>query len=154
MVAKAAENFSRLPVVWLHFANAPAALKHSCVIDPNVDDILLETISLEYHETLIGRFRLSGRKEPGRCVKLLTASLFALLKALCPRSQRQVSDSCPKGKNRHPGCQEVATKAAALFVSDHARLMEISPQPSPTPQMQSASAKAIGINSKYRWLSS
>lgn len=54
MVAKAAENFSRLPVVWLHFAEctgcSEALLRTSY---PNVDDILLDTISLEYHETLM-----------------------------------------------------------------------------------------------------
>ncbi|MCX8043989.1 MAG: hydrogenase small subunit [Desulfobacterota bacterium] len=54
MVAKAAENFSRLPVVWLHFAEctgcSEALLRASY---PNVDSILLETISLEYHETLM-----------------------------------------------------------------------------------------------------
>jgi len=53
-VAKAAENFSRLPVVWLHFAEctgcSEALLRASY---PNVDDILLDTISLEYHETLM-----------------------------------------------------------------------------------------------------
>ncbi len=54
MVARAAENFSRLPVVWLHFAEctgcSEAFLRSSY---PNVDDILLDTISLEYHETLM-----------------------------------------------------------------------------------------------------
>ena len=54
MVAKAAEQFSRLPVVWLHFAEctgcSEALLRSSY---PNVDDILLDTISLEYHETLM-----------------------------------------------------------------------------------------------------
>ncbi len=54
MVARAAENFSRLPVVWLHFAEctgcSEALLRSSY---PNVDDILLETISLEYHETIM-----------------------------------------------------------------------------------------------------
>ena len=54
MVARAAENFSRLPVVWLHFAEctgcSEAFLRSSY---PNVDDILLDTISLEYHETIM-----------------------------------------------------------------------------------------------------
>ena len=54
LVARAAENFSRLPVVWLHFAEctgcSEALLRSSY---PNVDDILLDTISLEYHETLM-----------------------------------------------------------------------------------------------------
>ena len=54
LVARAAENFSRLPVVWLHFAEctgcSEAFLRTSY---PNVDDILLDTISLEYHETLM-----------------------------------------------------------------------------------------------------
>lgn len=54
MVARAAEQFSRVPVVWLHFAEctgcSEAFLRTSY---PNVDDILLDTISLEYHETLM-----------------------------------------------------------------------------------------------------
>ena len=54
LVARAAEQFSRLPVVWLHFAEctgcSEALLRTSY---PNVDSILLDTISLEYHETLM-----------------------------------------------------------------------------------------------------
>ena len=54
LVAQAAEQFSRLPVVWLHFAEctgcSEAFLRTSY---PNVDSILLDTISLEYHETLM-----------------------------------------------------------------------------------------------------
>ncbi len=54
LVARAAENFSRLPVVWLHLAEctgcSEAFLRTSY---PNVDDILLDTISLEYHETIM-----------------------------------------------------------------------------------------------------
>jgi len=54
MVARAAEQFSRVPVVWLHMAEctgcSEALLRTSY---PNIDDILLDTISLEYHETLM-----------------------------------------------------------------------------------------------------
>lgn len=54
MVARAAENFSRLPVVWLHFAECTGCSESFLRASyPNVDDILLDTISLEYHETLM-----------------------------------------------------------------------------------------------------
>ncbi len=54
LVAQAAEHFSRLPVVWLHLSECTGcteALLRSSY--PNVDTILLDTISLEYHETLM-----------------------------------------------------------------------------------------------------
>lgn len=54
MVAQAAENFNRLPIIWLHFAEctgcSEAFLRSSY---PNVDDLLLDTLSVEYHETLM-----------------------------------------------------------------------------------------------------
>ncbi len=53
-VAEAAEKFSRLPVVWLHFAECTGCSESLLRTSyPNIDDILLETISLEYHETLM-----------------------------------------------------------------------------------------------------
>ncbi len=66
LVARAAEQFSRLPVVWLHFAEctgcSEAFLRSTY---PNVDDILLDTISLEYHETLMAAAGIPGGAEPG-----------------------------------------------------------------------------------------
>ncbi|MEN6475610.1 MAG: hydrogenase small subunit [Syntrophaceae bacterium] len=54
MVAKAAENFSRVPVIWLHFAECTGCSEAFLrTYYPNVEDILLDTISLEYHETLM-----------------------------------------------------------------------------------------------------
>ncbi|MGA1825248.1 MAG: hydrogenase small subunit [bacterium] len=53
-LAKAAEMTSRLPVVWLNFAECTgcteAVLRSSY---PSFDNIILETISLEYHETVM-----------------------------------------------------------------------------------------------------
>ena len=53
-VARAAEIVSRIPVVWLNFAECTgcteAVLRSSY---PDFDTIILETLSLEYHETLL-----------------------------------------------------------------------------------------------------
>lgn len=53
-VAKAAEMVNRIPVVWLNFAECTgcteSVLRSSY---PNIDEIILETLSIEYHETLL-----------------------------------------------------------------------------------------------------
>ncbi|MGA1795839.1 MAG: hydrogenase, partial [bacterium] len=53
-VAKAAEMANRIPVVWLNFSECTgcteAVLRSSY---PNIDELILETLSIEYHETLM-----------------------------------------------------------------------------------------------------
>lgn len=53
-IAKAAEMANRIPVVWLNFAECTgcteAVLRSSY---PNIDELILETLSIEYHETLL-----------------------------------------------------------------------------------------------------
>ncbi len=83
-VARAAANFSRVPVVWLHFAEctgcSEALLRTSY---PNIDELILETLSLEYHETLMaaaGRqadenLEKALRDFPGRFICVIEGAL-------------------------------------------------------------------------------
>lgn len=86
MVAKAAENFSRLPVVWLHFAEctgcSEAFLRSSY---PNVDDILLETISLEYHETLMAAAGYQAEENLEKAVHDFAGKFICVIEGALPR---------------------------------------------------------------------
>jgi len=53
-VAAALTSASRPPVLWLHFAECTACTEAVLrTTNPYIDDLILETISLDYHETLM-----------------------------------------------------------------------------------------------------
>ncbi|MDD5712360.1 MAG: hydrogenase small subunit [Smithellaceae bacterium] len=117
MVAKAAENFSRVPVVWLQFAEctgcSEAFLRSSY---PNVDDILLDTISLEYHETLMAA---AGDQAEANLAKVLTdfpGKFICIIEGAIPEGlDGKYLRIGSKGKTSIEICKEVASKAGAVI---------------------------------------
>jgi len=77
-VAKAAELFNRLPVVWLSFAEctgcAEAFLRSSY---PSIDEMLIETISLEYQENLMAAAGYQAEENLEKCTVTFPANSFA-----------------------------------------------------------------------------
>src|SRR5512136_770324 len=116
MVAKAAENFSRLPVVWLHFAEctgcSEAFLRSSY---PNVDDILLETISLEYHETLMAASGYQAEQNLEKAIHDFAGKFICVIEGALPRGLNgKYLTLGPKGKTGIEVAKEVSSKAAAV----------------------------------------
>lgn len=115
MVAKAAENFNRLPVIWLHFAEctgcSEAFLRTSY---PNVDDILLETISLEYHETLMAAAGYQAEQNLEKAMNDFAGKYICVIEGALPKGLGgKYLTLGPKGKTGIEVAKEVTSKAAA-----------------------------------------
>jgi len=84
-VARAAEQFSRVPVVWLHFAEctgcSEALLRTSY---PNIDELILETLSLEYHETLMAAAGYQAEENLERALKDFAGKFICVIEGALP----------------------------------------------------------------------
>ena len=84
-VARAAEQFSRVPVVWLHFAEctgcSEALLRTSY---PNIDELILETLSLEYHETLMACAGRQADENLERALKDFPGKFICVIEGALP----------------------------------------------------------------------
>ncbi|MDA8123620.1 MAG: hydrogenase small subunit [Deltaproteobacteria bacterium] len=116
LVAQAAEQFSRLPVVWLHFAEctgcSEAFLRTSY---PNVDSVLLDTISLEYHETLMAAAGDQAEQNLQKCLTDFAGKFICVIEGALPQGlDGNYLRLGPKGKTGIEIGKEVASKAAAV----------------------------------------
>ncbi len=116
-VARAAENFSRLPIVWLHFAEctgcSEAFLRSSY---PNVDDILLDTISLEYHETLMAAAGHQAEQNLEKALHDFTGKFICVIEGALPTGLNgNYLTLGPKGKTGIEMAKEVTARAAATI---------------------------------------
>lgn len=117
LVARAAESFNRLPVVWLHFAEctgcSEAFLRTSY---PNVDDILLDTISLEYHETLMAAAGKQAEENLEKCMQDFPGKYICVIEGAIPMGMNgQYLRLGPKAKTAYEIGKEVTAKAAATI---------------------------------------
>ncbi len=117
LVARAAENFGRIPLVWLHFAECTgcteAFLRSSY---PNVDDILLETISLEYHETLMAAAGYQAEQCLEKAMHDFSGKFICVIEGGLPRGlDGQYLRLGAKGKTGIETAREVSSKAAAVI---------------------------------------
>ncbi|MCE5261907.1 MAG: hydrogenase small subunit [Deltaproteobacteria bacterium] len=117
LVARAAEQFSRLPVIWLHFAEctgcSEAFLRTSY---PNVDSILLDTISLEYHETLMAAAGYQAEQNLEKAVKDFAGKFICVIEGALPRGlDGKYLTLGPKCRTGIEMAREVTAKAAAVI---------------------------------------
>lgn len=117
LVARAAEQFSRLPVIWLHFAEctgcSEAFLRTSY---PNVDSILLDTISLEYHETLMAAAGHQAEQNLEKALTDFNGKFICVIEGALPRGlDGKYLTLGPKGKTGIALAKEVTSKAAAVI---------------------------------------
>jgi NiFe hydrogenase small subunit HydA len=117
LVARAAEQFSRLPVVWLHFAEctgcSEALLRTSY---PNIDSILLDTISLEYHETLMAAAGHQAEQNLEKALADFNGKFICVIEGALPRGlDGKYLTLGSKGKTGIALAKEVTSKAAAVI---------------------------------------
>lgn len=117
LVARAAENFNRIPVIWLHMAEctgcSEAFLRSSY---PNVDDILLDTISLEYHETIMAASGKQAEECLEKCMKDFPGKYVCVVEGAIPMAMNgNYLRLGPKAKTGFEITKEVAGKAAAVI---------------------------------------
>jgi len=116
-VSQAAENFSRLPVVWLHFAECTGCSESLLRTSyPNIDDILLETISLEYHETLMAAAGDQAEACLEKAVHDFAGKFICVIEGAVPTGMdgRYLTLGA-KGKTGLEVAKEVTAKAAATI---------------------------------------
>lgn len=148
MVAKAAENFSRLPVVWLHFAEctgcSEALLRTSY---PNIDDILLETISLEYHETLMAAAGYQAEENLEKAIHDFAGKFVCVIEGALPIGLHgKYLTLGPKGKTGIEVAKEVTSKAGAVICIGSCSAFGNIPAAKPNPTDAASISGALGIN--------
>jgi len=148
LVAKAAENFSRLPVVWLHFAEctgcSESLLRSS---HPGVAEILLETISLEYHETIMAAAGDQAEKCLEQALHDFPGKFICVIEGAIPRGLNgQYMRLGPKGKTGLEIGKEVTSKAAATIAIGACAVNGniVAAHPNPTDAV--GVGKALGIS--------
>ncbi|MBA4396149.1 MAG: Ni/Fe hydrogenase [Syntrophus sp. (in: bacteria)] len=148
MVARAAENFSRLPVVWLHFAECTGcteALLRSSY--PNVDDILLETISLEYHETLMAAAGDQAKQCLAQAMQDFPGKYVCVVEGAIPRGLNgQYMRIGSKGETGLQIGKKVTAKAAATISIGSCAIWGGIPAARPNPTDAVGVSKALGIS--------
>lgn len=146
-VARAADNFSRVPVIWLHFAEctgcSEAFLRTSY---PNVDDILLDTISLEYHETLMAASGYQAEQNLEKAMRDFSGKYICVIEGALPRGlEGKYLTLGPKGKTGIQVAKEVTSKAAAVICIGACSAYGNIPAARPNPTDAVGISKAIGV---------
>ena len=116
-VARAAEQFGRVPVVWLHFAEctgcSEAFLRTSY---PNVDDLILETLSLEYHETLMAAAGYQAEENLAKALHDFPGKFICVIEGALPTGMDgKYLTLGAKGRTGMELAREVTSKAAAVI---------------------------------------
>ena len=135
LVAQAAELFNRLPVIWLSFAEctgcAESFLRSSY---PGVDDILLETISLEYQDNLIAAAGYQAEAILEKAMRDLTGKYICVIEgALHSGLDGQFLRIWARGRTALVVAREVTDGRQRSFVSGAApRSATSAARPNPT----------------------
>jgi len=147
LVARAAENFSRLPVVWLHFAECTGcseALLRSTY--PNVDDILLDTISLEYHETIMAAAGYQAEACLEKALHDFPGKFICVVEGAIPMGlDGHYLTLGPKGKTGLEVAKEVTSKAAVTICIGSCSCFGNVPAAKPNPTDCLGVGDALGI---------
>jgi quinone-reactive Ni/Fe-hydrogenase small subunit len=148
LVAQAAEQFSRLPVVWLHFAEctgcSEALLRSSY---PNIDDILLDTISLEYHETLMAAAGYQAEANLEKAMADFPGKFICVIEGAIPLGlDGKYLTLGPKGKTGLELAKEVTAKAGATICIGSCSAFGNVPAADPNPTDCVGISKALGIS--------
>lgn len=147
MVAKAAEAFNRVPVVWLHFAECTGCSEAFLRTNyPNVDDILLDTISLEYHETLMAAAGHQAEACLEKAVADFAGKFVCVIEGAIPRGLNgQYMRLGPKGKTGIEIAKEVCSKAMANIAIGSCSSFGNIPAASPNPTDCGGVKDVVGI---------
>ena len=148
MVAKAAEQFNRLPVVWLHLAEctgcSEALLRSSY---PNVDDILLDTISLEYHETLMAAAGHQAEANLEKAIADFPGKFVCVLEGAIPRGMGgKYLTLGPRGLTGLELARHVTAKAGLNICMGSCSAFGNIPASHPNPTDAAGVGKALGIS--------
>jgi quinone-reactive Ni/Fe-hydrogenase small subunit/[NiFe] hydrogenase small subunit len=116
-VARAAEQFSRVPVVWLHFAECTGCSESLLRTSfPNIDELILETLSLEYHETLMAAAGRQADENLARALKDFPGKFICVIEGALPTGlDGQFLTLGTEARTGLEVAREVTSKAAAVI---------------------------------------
>ncbi|MEW6378050.1 MAG: hydrogenase small subunit [bacterium] len=116
-VAQAAEMASRIPVVWLNLSECTGcteALLRSSY--PNIDDLILDTISLEYHETLMVASGHQAEECLNEALEKFAGQFVCVIEGAIPLGMNgKYLTIGARGKTGYEIAKEVASKAAMVI---------------------------------------
>lgn len=146
-VTRAAANFSRLPIVWLHFAECTGCSESFLRTSyPNVDDILLDTISLEYHETLMAAAGYQAEENLEKALKDFAGKFICVIEGALPMGMDgQYLTLGPKAKTGIELAKEVTAGAAAVICIGSCSCFGNIQAAHPNPTDAQGIGKALGI---------
>lgn len=148
MVAKAAEQFNRIPVVWLHLAECTGCSESFLRTSyPNVDDILLDTISLEYHETLMVAAGYQAEANLEKALADFPGKFICVIEGAIPTGlSGNYLTLGPKGKTGLELAREVTSKAAATICIGSCSSFGNVQAASPNPTAAKSIREALSLN--------
>jgi NiFe hydrogenase small subunit HydA len=116
-VAKASQMANRIPVVWLNLAECTGCTESLLRSSyPNIDDIILETISLEYHETLLVASGYQAEACLAEALEKFPGQFICVIEGAIPMGMNgKYLTIGAKGKTGYEIAKEVTSKAAMVI---------------------------------------
>jgi quinone-reactive Ni/Fe-hydrogenase small subunit len=117
-IARAAEVLNRIPVIWIEgqdcAGNTEALLRTSA---PTIDELLFQTISLEYHETLMAAAGMQAQERKANAVQAFKGKYVLVIEGAVPNGLD--GTYCTVGPAAKPFRDEVVELAegAALVIA-------------------------------------
>ncbi len=116
MVARAAEVMNRVPVIWLELqdcaGNSEAILRSDA---PTIDELILETISLEFNETLMAAAGHAAEHHLEETMKTFKGKYLCVVEGSIPRGMDGYYGTIgARGETFEEHLHHVASDAAAL----------------------------------------
>ena len=117
MVARAARDLSRLPIVWLHFAECTGCTESFLrTAEPTVDSLILDSLSLEYHETLMAAAGYQAEENLTRAMADFPGTYICVIEGALPTGLGgRYLTLGPEGKTGLERAAEVTAQAAATL---------------------------------------
>ncbi len=135
VVAEAAELMNRLPVIWLEFqdcaGNSEAFIRSD---GPKVDEIILEIISLEFHETLMAAAGFQAENRLEEAMRDFAGKYLLFVEGSIPMGAgKEWCTIGPGGETFEEHIKRVASKAAAIVAVGSCATFGGVPAASPNP---------------------
>lgn len=146
-VAKAAEMANRIPVVWLNFAECTGCtegvLRSSY---PNIDELILETLSIEYHETLMAAAGHQAEACLEEALETFPGQFICVIEGAIPMGMDgKFLTIGAQGKTGYEIAKEVTSKAAAVICIGSCSSFGGVQAASPNPTNAKGIGDALGI---------
>lgn len=146
-VARAAENINRQPVIWLHAAECTGCTESFLrADDPGIDQLMLDSIDLEYHETLMAPCGAAAEKTLADTLEKHKNNFICIIEGALPTAQEgRFLTLGSGGKTGIQMVQEVSAQAAAVISLGSCASFGNLQAAAPNPTGSKSISEALGI---------